>query len=73
MRGDKASKEYATGRVKSMIEKAGENGCAVEDFKELAKKHGGKSVTNMIKDGCTSGAYSFKKGRFYMGKKKAGK
>jgi hypothetical protein len=63
--GPDARKAYLSGKVCSMVEKAGKGGCGIEHMKSLAKKYGSKEVGTALRESCKSGSMCFKKGKFY--------
>lgn len=63
--GEEASKAYISGKVSKCVAAAGEKGCGPDAFQALVKKHGHKSVAQVLKDSVNGGKLSFKKGKFY--------
>ncbi len=60
--GAEAAKDFLHKQIGSKLEKHGE--CGIEHFKDLAEKHGPDKVADALRDGCGSGKYEFKKGKF---------
>jgi len=63
--GEDAGRTYLSGKVAKCVAAAGKKGCGPDAFQDLVKKHGHKSVAQVLKDSVNGGKLSFKKGKFY--------
>lgn len=60
--GAEAMKGYIRKQIERRLDERGE--CSIEDFRDLAERHGAEHVGALLKDGCGSKAYEFRKGKF---------
>lgn len=60
--GASAAKEFLSKQIERKFETLGE--CEIEHFKDLAEKHGPDKVADALREGCGSGRYEFKGGKF---------
>jgi predicted ABC-type ATPase len=67
--GEDARKSYLTSKACAEVDKAGDAGCGIDAFKGLVQKYGHKEVHAAMKGAVDAGHVSYKKGKFYPGKK----
>ena len=66
--GGEAADNYISNNVKNQVQKAGEEGCPVQNFKALVKRYGSKKVGGALKNACANGGMTYKGGKLYLKK-----
>ena len=66
--GPDAQASYIKKTVQKKIESAGEDGCGVDQMKDLVQKYGSKAVGKCMNEMKASGGFAYKAGKLYLNK-----